>query len=1759
MNTAKLVVLGREVPSAEPQPVEHPTAVTVRSSRSFTLQAARDDAGARTEVEVAEDDVAVLETDEGIRLWGTIAQLRKDFPTLADRDAGSGAWVLPRALTLAEATRGRLGALLIRALRLLKVDVAGSTAKGIASKIEGRLHVAPGLHPCGDSPRQLAALGKLENGQRYLLFIHGTASSTEGSFGGLWDAAQAERRVNLFRSFDDRVLAFEHRTLSQSPIENAIDLASALPSGARLSIVSHSRGGLVGELLCRGQAESKEPFAAEDFALFADRPEDQKALARLGKVLAAKRLVVERFVRVACPARGTTLASSRLDRYFSIVVNLLEQVPALNASPVFDVASELLLAVVKKRTDPRELPGLEAQMPESPLVRMLNRPGVRVGSDLHVLAGDCEAGGFFGRLKLLATDFYFRDDHDLVVNTVAMFGGAERSGGARFFFHRGRAVNHFNYFRNDVSVARLIAGLGTSEDGYLPFSVPKEGIAPAKVYRGPRGPRPVVFLVPGIMGSHLKVGGKRIWLDLLKLAGGGLATLEPAASGVEAEAVVASGYSALSEFLSATHEVRPFPYDWRLSVRAEGARLGRSIAAALDENRERPVSIVAHSMGGLVSRAMILERPDVWKRICGHEASRLVMLGTPNHGSLAIVRLLLGHDKVVRQLALLDLQHGRPDLLRIISRFPGVLDLLPCDDGQDALSEKFWDELHNKDGGRDAWTRPSAESLSQARATRKALDELEIDRRRLLYVAGTAPWTPSELTLGPDGVEFRATPRGDGRVLWDNGPLPGTAMWYSPAEHGDLANHEASFKAILDLIRDGDTARLPRRPVVSRDLSRSVALGEDTVDLYPDERDLAAAALGSSCRLDEAERPAAAKIRVRVTHGNLRDARHPVVVGHYEGDAIVSAEAHIDRWLGGILGSTQQLGLYPGPVGSARAFVARSNSKERAAVVIGLGQVGTLTPEGLTRGIARGVLEFADATSKWRSGPEAPPQSWSGLSAILIGSSEGGVSIEECVRALLRGVARAASVLRHGRNALQIMDLEIVELFGDRAISAARGLERAKAEPEFDDRFEIEDPPRVDSGLGGLRRASFDSIGEWWGRLRITEAADCSELQFSALTSRARVEDTLVRTQKSLIDGFLRDVTHSHAAEARVGKALFELLVPNRLKDFAPEQSRLALIVDHASARYPWELLQESLAPGDEPLSVRVGLVRQLATTRFRETVVHSTAGRALVVGDPPSSFPKLAGAVSEARKVSNLLAAKPDIEITELIEEPGRRVIEELFAREYRILHLAGHGVFEYWIEDRTRCRSRVTGMVLGDDIFLTAAEVGQMRVVPEVVFINCCHLGRIDERTSEPDPRLVRDRERIASNVATQLIEMGVRCVVAAGWAVHDGAAELFAETFYNNLLAGRSFGEAVRLARRATFQDYPQYNTWGAYQCYGDPGFTPFRANQASSTVGPRPTFVAPQELVVELDTLADNARTSKPDQRATTLALIHDLRRDIEAQGAADWLRRGDVLAAFGRAFGEWRDFESAIDFYQRAVQAEDGEVALRAVEQLANFEARWAADIASTDRARAMKLLVTARRRLKRLIEISGTSERLALLGSACKRSSRLDGFQSATLAAMENAYQRAISVAGAPPSPYALVNWCAPAILRSFGAVKRGRRKAETSPIEDALTRARDGAADMERRKPDVWNRLTIVDCDVLLGLHRRDLSRRASAIAEDYLSVARRGTSARELDSVVEQLRFYEEAVTALCKDQTLRTELVGALGEIRSKLETPPHREEK
>ena len=1386
-----------------------------------------------TEVQDARaDDVIEIELEGGLKLWTTVEQFEKDFGQKVRGE--EGVLTVPAELSLGGPSRG-WGSWALKGLRLFNVDLAGMAANKIAEKLEEG--ITPGLHRClpGDT-FALGPLGKarIPTDTPILLFIHGTASNTEGSFGGLWAEANQKIRRAIFQQYHDQIYAFEHRTLSESPLENAVEILQTVSKGAKLHLVTHSRGGLVGELICRGTV----PFDDQDRKLFeaAGHETGRKALEELNRLLKGTKPQVGRFIRVACPAKGTSLASERLDRWLSIIVNLVGRIPGLAKNPVYELLTDFMLAVVKEGTKPDAIPGLEAMMPTSALIRLLNRPGVTVDADLSVIAGDVEGTSLLGRLKYLIPDIYFHGDHDLVVDTRNMYGGAERTGRTRAFFDQGPDVNHFNYFRNERTARLVFAGLARQSDsdaGFTPVAVARE--APPATVRRSVTPMPVVFVIPGIMGTHLSVRGNRIWLDPVDIARGRFERLKIDNPDVVPEAPVGLAYADLIEYLGDSHEVVPFPYDWRKPVRDEALRLADAVAAKLDsaERANQPVRILAHSMGGLVARAMIRLRQEVWSRIITHPEGRLIMLGTPTNGSYVIPRILLGQEKILHQLALVDSSHSVKDMLQIISRFPGLLDMLPAPDGTDFFSSGTWQDFAAKDP--EGWVMPDRKDLASAQTLRTLIDESPIHPDRMLYVAGHAPKTPvgMEIDLNEQKgsrFKFLATRRGDGRVPWDTGIPKGLRTWYMDAEHGNLADYEPAFPAILDLLINGTTDRLRTTPpVVERGAEVAFPITPEKIDIYPDGAELIATAVGGHPRV----RPSAKRlpVLVSVAHGDLSFTRQPVAVGHYQGDSIVSAEDYLDRHLDGMLRRRDGLGLYPGPLLTGEIFFNPDPNRTPAgAIVVGLGPVGRLTAAELRRSMARALVKFAVAQlerEREKSQGEPGIMVSASFTSLLIGTGAGGLSVENSVIAILHGVHRANLALEKAKLDRQVVidRVEFIELWQDRAILAARALERVHRDPELKGGFECNTEIRQFDG--GKHRLLYDEPHEWWDRLQILGAADGS-LRFCAVTRRARAEVSLVATQRQLADQFIAQAITVGQTSRGVTKTLFEMLVPNDLKEQAPERRNLVLIVNQDSARYPWELMEDRWGDTNRPLAVEAGIIRQLETESYRRQPIMASLRTALVVGDPHQTlFTPLPGAEQEAKHVAELLG-QMEFKVTSRIKKNAAAILSALHAQEYQILHLAGHGVYEHPISaEGNTCaccqqkveKETVTGMVIGDGAFLTPAEVNQMRRVPEVVFLNCCYLGKIEEGRKDTD----RSRHnQLAANLATQFINMGVRAVIAAGWPVDDAAAKTFARCFYEQLLRGVPFGESVHTARKETFESHGGVNTWGAYQCYGDPEY-------------------------------------------------------------------------------------------------------------------------------------------------------------------------------------------------------------------------------------------------------------------------------------------------------------------------------------------------
>jgi CHAT domain len=442
-----------------------------------------------------------------------------------------------------------------------------------------------------------------------------------------------------------------------------------------------------------------------------------------------------------------------------------------------------------------------------------------------------------------------------------------------------------------------------------------------------------------------------------------------------------------------------------------------------------------------------------------------------------------------------------------------------------------------------------------------------------------------------------------------------------------------------------------------------------------------------------------------------------------------------------------------------------------------------------------------------------------------------------------------------------------------------------------------------------------------------------------------------------------------------------------------------------------------------------------------------------LVIGEPecpPDEYPRLPGARNEAIAVRDCLAGGLDpVQVCGLISaDPSvvgadaRTVVNKLFEKPWRIVHISGHGK----PSDKP---GESGGVVLSNGSFLGVNEIKSMRVVPELVFVNCCFLA------SSGFAKLFKpyDRATFASGVADALIRIGVKCVVAAGWAVDDEAASVFAQTFYDSLLNSKPFVDAVSDARRAAYDANPDVNTWAAYQCYGDPDWVFRRKETDANAYTPSredpKTIASPGALRLALQRILVETKF----QGASTTAQLDSL-RDLEKAFGGKWGKFGEVAEAFGEAFLEAGGTESAVTWYRRAVEATDGRASMKSAEQLANAKARlgWELvdeakrhldDMKQRERAvgrrgkartaarrarqdgerslreavgRADRLIAEAHTLLQKLLAVEATMERHSLVGSAYKRQALVDAAAgrgravAANIRKMRESYRDALDI-----------------------------------------------------------------------------------------------------------------------------------------------------
>ena len=292
---------------------------------------------------------------------------------------------------------------------------------------------------------------------RILLLIHGTFSNCDHLLAELTSTAGGRDFIGE-RAWDqyDQILAFNHPTLSVSPVLNAIDLSRCLRgSGATVDVICHSRGGLVTRWWC----EAIEHDARLGKVVFVGSPLAGTSLAAPYRIRKAIGLLtnVSRFLAKASNVAGVCVPIVEpLLAGVGILLNFVSSVSAfVEHTPLVDAA----VAAV---------PGLAAQSRQGANGEILRlRYGLReapagyyaVQSNFEPTQPGWAFWHCFNNFKARAVDtladIVFNEPNDLVVDTCSMtdlFDGMQMPSDHVFDFGTNDRVHHVNYFQQEETI-----------------------------------------------------------------------------------------------------------------------------------------------------------------------------------------------------------------------------------------------------------------------------------------------------------------------------------------------------------------------------------------------------------------------------------------------------------------------------------------------------------------------------------------------------------------------------------------------------------------------------------------------------------------------------------------------------------------------------------------------------------------------------------------------------------------------------------------------------------------------------------------------------------------------------------------------------------------------------------------------------------------------------------------------------------------------------------------------------------------------------------------------------------------------------------------------------------------------------------------------------------------------------------------------------------------------------------------------------------
>jgi len=996
------------------------------------------------------------------------------------------------------------------------------------------------------------------------------------------------------------------------------------------------------------------------------------------------------------------------------------------------------------------------------------------------------------------------------------------------------------------SNAEIERGLLTGEDagvledyfGSRDYAELRELAQRATATRARGGPK--VLILPGITGSRLgqgKLVDNMIWFDPIELAAGGITKLA-LNSGVSivSMGVILLFYLKLKLRLQlAGIDADYHAYDWRQSLDTLGAGLANRIRTdpALDG-----VSLVCHSMGGLVARAAITALGTAH----GSRIARVIMLGTPNFGSFSAVQNMRGVGDTLKKLAFLDLRHDAEEIVtRVLAPMPGFCQLLPSPERFTAI------DLFDPSQWPATGPQPVPAVL---RKVPKVLKKLAPADDRFYLIAGVNRETITGVRKEGDEFVYEFSLAGDGTVPLAFAEIPGTkATYYIEETHGSLPNNRLVARAVSDILGTGSTSLLPQhlagaRGDVTRAVSESV-LGAQTP--YPGRRsrnlsrrelrEVLSEFVSANSRDAEAAAPPPAgpvsgtgsefeyhfdslvigrrrshRLDIRVALGDIGEVdATTLIMGIYREVAPSGAAGALNARLNGAITELTQRRMFNGNVGEVFLLpTAQRNIRAQMVAFVGLGTFDTFTNEVL--GIA---AENAIRTLILGGIQD--------VATVLVGGASGS-TVRSSLESLLVGFVKG---LKDADATQKFRSVTLCEAQPERFEEIKRELFRLSSTELFEDLEitfdEVRLPPALPAAPAErLTPAAPDPIY----LLVRQEQQTPNELTFRTSVLGAGGKATVVsgvrRLNKKALDDRLAELESNLFSFQRApefGRVLASMVISEEALAVvtALKDRHVVVVHDAESSRIPWETVATQAPRGNWLFAKEAGISRRyvadhLSVARWLEERRQDAVLNLLLVVNPTQDLP---GAEKEGNRVLEILGAEPAARVDVLRgAEATRAALEKAFrSGKYDAIHYAGHAFFD-------PADPGNSGILCAGKSVLSGRDLVGLGNLPALVFFNACEAGRVRRAPARGTPAAPTIRQRIDTNVglAEAFLRGGVANYVGTYWPVGDDPAKLFAERFYKGLMNGQSIGVALVASRKAVWEtgsvDWADYIHYGSY---------------------------------------------------------------------------------------------------------------------------------------------------------------------------------------------------------------------------------------------------------------------------------------------------------------------------------------------------------